>query len=149
MHGIWSVAKIFSVLCVCVSCVSVYCDALLVCCKDWMGQGGCRLPGTWCFVCCNVFAEYVVFSVFVFLCLYGVHLGVLQRLGGTRRVAVARWHLIRKSNCVPASAPAPFCPVFVIGVQLRKMIEDAESDESDNFQQFLYFGFAACGKSSI
>ena len=68
-----------------------------------------------------------------------VHLGVLQRLGGTGRVAVARWHLIRKSNCVPASAPAPFCPVFVIRVQLRKMIEDAESDEIDNFQQYTNF----------
>ena len=73
----------------------------------------------------------------MFLCLYGVHLGVLQRLGGTGRVAVARCHLIRKSNCVPASASAPFCPVFVICVQLRNMIEDAESD--DNFQQSTNF----------
>ena len=54
-------------------------------------------------------------------------------------MAVARWHLIRKSNCVPVSAPAPFCPVFVIRVQTRKMIEDAESDESVNFQQFTNF----------
>ena len=37
-------------------------------------------------------AEYVVFSVF--FSLYGVHLGVLQRLGGTEGVAVARCHVL-------------------------------------------------------
>ena len=88
---------VFPVFYVFVSHVSVFTVMFFLCVAKfgWDREVvGCHLPGTRCLVCCKVFADYVVFSVFVFFSLYGVHLGVLQRLGGTGRVAVARWHVL-------------------------------------------------------